>query len=182
MDKTATNFSPQLATLGGGCFWCTEAVFQEVEGVLSVTSGYSGGSAETADYESVCSGVTRHAEVVQVEFNPSVISYEDILEIFWATHDPTTPNRQGNDVGPQYRSIAFYGDIDQKAAIDAAIARAGNRWSGRILTEVEPLTQFYAAEDYHQQYYELNGSQPYCSLVIAPKIAKFRKEFGSLRK
>ena len=186
MVQAGNGLSPKpgeaVIVLGGGCFWCLEAVYEELKGVREAVSGYAGGEVENPTYKQVTTGGTGHAEVVAVYYDPAQMQLSDLLDVYYAIHDPTTPNRQGNDVGPQYRSIAFYGDIDQKAAIDAAIARAGNRWSGRILTEVEPLTQFYAAEDYHQQYYELNGSQPYCSLVIAPKIAKFRKEFGSLRK
>ena len=169
----------QLATLGGGCFWCTEAVFQEVAGVRSVTSGYSGGSAETADYETVCSGTTRHAEVVQVAFDPKVISYEDILEIFWATHDPTTPNRQGNDVGPQYRSVIFYHDEEQKAIAERSRAEVAPKlWERPVVTEISPFESFYPAEDYHQEYYRNVGNRnPYCTFIITPKVQKFRKLF-----
>ncbi len=169
----------QLATLGGGCFWCTEAVFQEVEGVHSVTSGYSGGSAETADYETVCSGTTRHAEVVQVEFDPQVISYADILDIFWATHDPTTPNRQGNDVGPQYRSVIFYHDEEQKKAAERSKAETATQiWGRPIVTEISPFGEFFPAEEYHQDYYKNVGNRnPYCTFIITPKVQKLRKNF-----
>lgn len=169
----------QLATLGGGCFWCTEAVFQEVEGVHSVTSGYSGGSAETADYKTVCSGTTRHAEVVQVEFDPQVISYADILEIFWATHDPTTPNRQGNDVGPQYRSVIFYHDEEQKKTAERSKAEAAPQlWGRPIVTEISPFEALFPAEEYHQNYFKNVGNRnPYCTFVITPKVQKFRKNF-----
>lgn len=173
-DKTT-----QLATLGGGCFWCTEAVFQEVEGVLSVTSGYCGGTAETADYKTVCSGSTRHAEVVQVEFDPEVIRYEDILEIFWATHDPTTPDRQGNDLGPQYRSVIFYHDEEQKRTAGRSKAEAAPQiWDRPIVTEISPFEAFFPAEEYHQDYYKNVGNRnPYCTFVITPKVQKFRKKF-----
>lgn len=169
----------QLATLGGGCFWCTEAVFQEVEGVHSVTSGYSGGSAETADYKTVCSGTTRHAEVVQVEFDPQVISYADILEIFWATHDPTTPNRQGNDVGPQYRSVIFYHDEEQKKTAERSKAEVAPQvWGRPIVTEISPFEALFPAEEYHQNYFKNVGNRnPYCTFVITPKVQKFRKNF-----
>ena len=178
MDKNH-NHPTQLATLGGGCFWCTEAVFQEVQGVVSVTSGYSGGTPETADYELVCSGTTRHAEVVQVEFDPAVISYEDILEIFWATHDPTTLNRQGNDTGPQYRSVIFYHSETQKAAAERSKAEVAPKiWGRPIVTEISPFEEFFPAEDYHQEYYQNVGNRnPYCTFVITPKVQKFRKNF-----
>lgn len=174
-NKTNT----QLATLGGGCFWCTEAVFQEVQGVLSVASGYSGGSAETADYETVCSGTTRHAEVVQVGFDPQVISYEDILEIFWATHDPTTLNRQGNDAGPQYRSVIFCHNEAQREAAERSKAEVAPQiWDRPIVTEISPFEAFFPAEAHHQEYYRNVGNRnPYCTFVITPKVQKFRKNF-----
>ena len=174
-NKTNT----QLATLGGGCFWCTEAVFQEVEGVLSVTSGYSGGTAETADYKMVWSGTTPHPEGVQAEFDPEVISYEDILEIFWATHDPTTLNRQGNDAGPQYRSVVFYHNEAQREAAERSKAEVAPQiWDRPIVTEISPFEVFYEAEDYHKEYYRNVGNRnPYCTFVITPKVQKFRKMF-----
>lgn len=170
----------ETATLGGGCFWCVEAVFQEVKGVLSVTSGYAGGSSETADYKSVCSGSTDHAEVVQVRFDPKVISFEEILEIFWTTHDPTTPNRQGNDVGPQYRSVIFYHNDEQKRIAEQSKKEvAASIWEAPIVTEISPLPEFYPAEAYHQDYYAKVGSRnPYCTFVITPKVNKLRKKFA----
>ena len=178
MNNKPNNLT-QMATLGGGCFWCTEAVFQEVQGVISVTSGYSGGTPETADYKLVCSGTTRHAEVVQVEFDPAVISYEDILEIFWATHDPTTLNRQGNDVGPQYRSVIFYHSEEQKAAAERSKTTVAPKiWDRPIVTEISPFEEFFTAEEYHQEYYlNVGNRNPYCTFVITPKVQKFRKNF-----
>jgi peptide-methionine (S)-S-oxide reductase len=171
-----------VLVLGGGCFWCLEAVYEELRGVREAVSGYAGGHIDHPSYKQVVGGDTGHAEVVAVYYDPTVLELAKLLDVFYAIHDPTTPNRQGNDVGPQYRSIAFHANDAEKEAIDAAIERAKERWPGRIVTEVEALPTFYVAEDYHQQYFELNGSQPYCSLVIAPKIAKFRKEFAALRK
>lgn len=170
----------EIATLGGGCFWCVEAIYQNVDGVYAVESGYSGGSAETADYKTVCTGTTRHAEVVQVKFNPQIISYGEILEIFFSTHDPTTPNRQGNDVGPQYRSVIFYHSDDQRAAAQKAKEEyAPQIWPDPIVTEISPFETFYVAEDYHQNYYENVGNRnPYCTFVITPKVKKLQKLFG----
>ncbi|MCB0568885.1 MAG: peptide-methionine (S)-S-oxide reductase MsrA [Phaeodactylibacter sp.] len=167
------------ATLGGGCFWCVEAIYQDVRGVVNVVSGYSGGTAETADYETVCRGRTDHAEVVQATFDPKVIAYEEILEIFWATHDPTTKNRQGNDVGRQYRSVIFYHNDEQKAIAERSKAEvAPQLWKKRIVTEISPFTGFWVAEDYHQDYYNKVGVRnPYCTFVITPKVEKFRKAF-----
>jgi peptide-methionine (S)-S-oxide reductase len=169
----------ETLTLGGGCFWCLEAVFDELKGVSSVVSGYAGGHVKNPTYEQVSDGGTGHAEVVQITFDPRVVSRDVILQVFFTVHDPTTLNRQGNDVGEQYRSVAFYRDAEQKAAIEKAIAQteASRAWSGKIVTQVEPLTQFYKAENYHQEYFKLHGTQPYCQLVIAPKVAKFRKVF-----
>jgi peptide-methionine (S)-S-oxide reductase len=169
----------ETLTLGGGCFWCLEAVFEELKGVSSVVSGYAGGHVKDPTYEQVSDGGTGHAEVVQITFDPSVVSRDVILQVYFTIHDPTTLNRQGNDVGEQYRSVAFYRDADQKAAIEKAIAEteASHEWSGKIVTQVVPLTQFYKAENYHQEYFKLHGTQPYCQLVIAPKVAKFRKIF-----
>lgn len=170
----------EVATLGGGCFWCVEAIYQNVDGVYAVESGYSGGSAETADYKTVCTGTTRHAEVVQVKFNPQVISFSEVLEIFFSTHDPTTPNRQGADVGPQYRSVIFYHSDEQKAAAEKAKAEyAPQIWPDPVVTEISPFETFYAAEDYHQNYYENVGNRnPYCTFVITPKVKKLKKLFG----
>lgn len=173
----ATPSASETLTLGGGCFWCLEAVFEELKGVTSVVSGYAGGHVKDPDYEQVSSGTTGHAEVVQITFDPKVISRAVILQAFFTIHDPTELNRQGNDVGTQYRSIAFYRDAEQKAAIEKAIAAAHSEYSGTIVTQVEPFRHFYKAEDYHQEYYKLHGHQPYCELVIAPKVAKFRKHF-----
>lgn len=167
------------ATLGGGCFWCVEAIFQQVEGVHQVMSGYSGGKPETADYRTVCSGTTRHAEVVQVEFDPTIISYEDILKIFFTTHDPTTPNRQGNDRGPQYRSIVFYHDEEQRIVAEQVKSDyAPQVWDDPIVTEIEAFETFYPAEvDHHNYYQKVGNRNPYCSFVITPKVTKFRKMF-----
>jgi peptide-methionine (S)-S-oxide reductase len=172
---------PARIVLGGGCFWCLEAVYEEVRGVHAAVSGYSGGSVPNPSYQQVSTGQTGHAEVVEVHYDPAVVSLDTLLDIFFAIHDPTTVDRQGNDIGPQYRSIAFYANDHEKQAIEAAIARAAasGEHRARIVTQVEPLVAFYPAEDYHQQYYELHGEQPYCSLVIAPKLAKFRKRFAA---
>jgi len=167
----------EVMTLGGGCFWCLEAVFDELKGVSRVESGYAGGHVANPDYAQVSAGDTGHAEVVQITFDPRVISRDVILQVYFTIHDPTTLNRQGNDVGEQYRSIAFYRDDAQKAAIEKAIADAGAHWNGKVVTEVVPFRQFYKAENYHQEYFKLHGTQPYCQLVVAPKVAKFRKLF-----
>ena len=178
--ETAANpGTTETLTLGGGCFWCLEAVFTELKGVSRVESGYAGGHVPNPTYTQVSEGNTGHAEVVQITFDPTVVSRDTILRAFFTIHDPTTLNRQGNDVGEQYRSIAFYTSGDQKAAIEKAIqaAAASHEWNGTIVTQVVPLKKFYKAEDYHQEYFKLHGSQPYCQLVIAPKVAKFRKLF-----
>lgn len=169
----------EIATLGGGCFWCLEAVYDELKGVTDVVSGYAGGQVPNPSYEAVCSGRTGHAEVVQVEFDPAVISYADLLRVFFAIHDPTTLNRQGADVGTQYRSAIFYHSPEQKATAEQVIGEItrAKLWSNPIVTEVAPLDIFYAAEDYHQEYFARNPYQGYCRVVIAPKVAKFRKEF-----
>lgn len=169
----------QTITLGGGCFWCLEAVFTELKGVQSVTSGYSGGRVPNPTYTQVSSGRTGHAEVVQITFDPAVVSLDTILRAFFTIHDPTTLNRQGADVGEQYRSIAFYRDDAQKAAIENAIRQTADshEWNGTIVTQVVPFKVFYKAEDYHQEYFKLHGEEPYCQLVVAPKVAKFRKLF-----
>ncbi len=190
MQDTPTSHSPssqdmsthglQQATLGGGCFWCLEAVYSRVEGVQAVVSGYAGGSAQTADYKTVCSGTTRHAEVVQITFDPQVITYPELLKIFWTVHDPTTPNRQGNDVGPQYRSVIFFHDEAQREQAVASLREvAAELWGDKVVTELTELPEFFPAEDYHQGYYERVGSRnPYCSFVITPKVNKLRKEFA----
>jgi len=169
----------EVLTLGGGCFWCLEAVFSELKGIERVDSGFAGGHVPNPTYEQVSDGGTGHAEVVQITFDPSVISRDTILKAFFTIHDPTTVNRQGADVGAQYRSIAFYRNDAQKAAIQKAIKDTADshEWSDPIVTEVVPFTAFYKAEDYHQQYFKLHGENPYCQLVIAPKVAKFRKMF-----
>jgi peptide-methionine (S)-S-oxide reductase len=167
----------ELATLGGGCFWCLEAVFQNLKGVLKVESGYAGGSPPNPTYEQVCSGRTGHAEVVQVTFDPSAISYQELLEVFFATHDPTTLNRQGADAGTQYRSVIFCQPPDQQATAERVIKEleSAHLWDGTIVTEVALLKAFYPADAYHQNYYRDNPLQPYCLAVIAPKVAKFRR-------
>jgi peptide-methionine (S)-S-oxide reductase len=169
----------EIATLGGGCFWCLEAVYNELRGVESVISGYAGGSVANPSYEQVCSGRTGHAEVVQVTFDPSVISYRDILGVFFTIHDPTTPNRQGADVGTQYRSIILFSSPSQEATAKEVIAetQASGLWHAPIVTQVEALDRFYPAEGYHQNYFERNPYQPYCQIVIAPKVAKARHTY-----
>lgn len=170
----------QRAILGGGCFWCLEAVFEDLKGVSSVTSGYAGGNTEAPTYEQVCSGQTGHAEVVQIEFDPKVISYQQLMEIFYALHDPTTLNRQGNDVGTQYRSIVLYENEAQKQAAEAGKEKAQTGYSDPIVTEIVALKRFYPAEGYHQGYYKQNPKKPYCGFVVAPKVAKMKKNFGHL--
>ncbi|MBP7146407.1 MAG: peptide-methionine (S)-S-oxide reductase MsrA [Acidobacteria bacterium] len=170
----------ETATLGGGCFWCIEAVLRRVEGVENVVSGYSGGTVANPSYEQVCSGRTGHAEVVQVTFDPAVLPYRDLLEIFFAVHDPTTKDRQGADVGTQYRSVIFTHSAEQARTAEAVIRDLNREYfEGRIVTEVEPYAQFYPAETYHQEYYDRNPQQPYCRVVISPKLAKLRQKFAS---
>ncbi len=167
------------ATFGNGCFWCTEAVFESLNGVQSAVSGYSGGETPDPDYKAVCSGQTGHAEVVEIVFDPAVISFEDLLEAFWASHDPTTLNRQGNDVGTQYRSVIFYHNDAQKESALRLKKELNDKkvFSDPIVTEITSAQKFYPAENYHQQYFEQNGNEPYCSYVIRPKLDKFRKVF-----
>lgn len=174
----------QFAVFGGGCFWCTEAVFERLKGVVSVRPGYAGGEFPNPTYEQVCSGRTGHAEVVGVEYDPSLVSFEDLLTVFFATHDPTTLNRQGNDMGTQYRSIILYSDEDQKRAAEAFIKELGKsgQFAQPIVTEVQPLGTFYEAEDYHREYYRRNEGQPYCQFVISPKMGKFQQKFRDLLK
>ncbi len=169
----------QTAILGGGCFWCLEAVFDQLKGVLSVESGYAGGHVPNPSYKQVCTGTTGHAEVVRVAFDPDLLSFHDLLRVFFSIHDPTTRNRQGNDVGPQYRSAIFYMDEAQKTAAEEIIHELtqAQLWSSPIVTEVTAAGPFYMAEDYHQEYFVNNGSQPYCMFVVAPKVAKFKKQF-----
>jgi peptide-methionine (S)-S-oxide reductase len=175
----STTVTPATATLGGGCFWCLEAVFEQLRGVHSVVSGYAGGDAAHANYEMVCSGRTAHAEVVQVTYDPQVLTFDDVLNVFFATHDPTSKNRQGADVGPQYRSVIFVADEAQRQAATAKIAALDQEgvFGKPIVTEIAPLATFYPAEDYHQGYYRGHGQQGYCQAVIAPKVAKFRQQF-----
>ena len=172
------NSHTETATLGGGCFWCLEAVYEELRGVESVVSGYSGGHVPNPTYRQVCSETTGHAEVVQVTFDPEVVTFREILEVFFTIHDPTTLNRQGADVGESYRSAIFYHDEEQKRVAEDVISNLESEgvWSNPIVTEVTPFSEFYVAEDYHQEYYRNNGYQPYCQVVIAPKVAKFRKQ------
>lgn len=170
----------ETATLGGGCFWCLEAVYDEMDGVISVESGYMGGHVDNPSYRAVCTGTTGHVEVVQVTFDPAVTTFREILEVFFAIHDPTSLDRQGNDAGPQYRSAIFYHSEEQRAAAEEIIGKfdAGKIWPGPIVTEVRPATKFYVAEDYHQEYFRNNPSQPYCAYLVAPKVAKFRQKFA----
>jgi peptide-methionine (S)-S-oxide reductase len=188
MNETLTSPNTMLnmdtVTFGTGCFWCTEAIFQQVEGVFSVVSGYSGGGVENPTYEQVCSGVTGHAECLNIVFDSSKVSYDQLLEIFWKTHDPTTLNRQGNDIGTQYRSVIFFRNDKQKKTAQeymTALDKSG-AFSRPIVTTLEPMSVFYPAEKYHQNYYNQNGSQPYCQYVIRPKVEKFEKVFKSKMK
>lgn len=170
----------EYATLGGGCFWCLEAVFERLEGVRRVTSGYAGGDVENPTYRAVCEGTTGHAEVVRLEYDPAVITFRDLLEVFFATHDPTTPNRQGADTGPQYRSIILYESERQRSEAEAVIAELESEavFRAPIVTEVEPLERFWPAEPHHQEYYRNHPNQPYCRVVIDPKVAKLRSKFA----
>lgn len=167
----------EIATLGGGCFWCTEAVFQEIRGVTAVESGYSGGEVVDPTYEQVCEGTTGHAEVVRLTFDPDVIGYRELLEIFFTIHDPTTLNRQGNDVGTQYRSVVYFHSPQQQATAKAVIAEMANVWDAPLVTELSPAPIFYKAEPYHQDYFRQHPMQGYCAFVVAPKVAKFRATF-----
>lgn len=179
-DQTATPMNDkETVTIGGGCFWCLEAIFEELEGVEQVESGYSGGHVDNPTYKQVCSGTTGHAEVIQITFHPKVISLKEILKVFFTIHDPTTPNRQGADVGTQYRSVIFYRGNEQKSTAEQIIQelQRANLWNAPVVTEIVPFKVFYKAEDYHQEYYKQNTDQPYCSFVIAPKVKKFREQF-----
>jgi peptide-methionine (S)-S-oxide reductase len=169
----------ETAVLGGGCFWCTEAVYLEVKGVTSVESGYTGGQAPDPTYEQVCTGDTGHAEVVKLEFDPDVIPYHDLLEIFFTIHDPTTLNRQGNDVGTQYRSVIYHQSPEQEATARRVIAEMANVWDAPIVTELSPPQPYYRAEDYHQDYFRQHPLQGYCAFVVAPKVAKFKKTYAN---
>jgi peptide-methionine (S)-S-oxide reductase len=170
----------EKATFGGGCFWCTEAVFQDLAGVTKVESGYAGGHMENPTYKQVTSGTTGHAEVLQITYDPDKISYDELLEVFWKTHDPTTLNRQGNDIGPQYRSTVLYHNDEQRELAERYKQEldASGAFPDPIVTTIEPLQEFYPAEDYHQNYFNTHGHEPYCSFVIRPKVEKFRKVFA----
>lgn len=172
----------EKATLGNGCFWCTEAIFGQLNGVISVKSGYSGGHMENPDYKTVCTGTTGHAECLHIEFDPAVITFEELLKVFWESHDPTTLNRQGNDIGTQYRSIIFFhNDRQKELALDykAQIDQSGI-YANPVITAIEPFTVFYPAETYHDNYFSLHGEEPYCHLVVKPKVEKFQKKFNYL--
>lgn len=171
----------EVATLAGGCFWCLEAVFEQVRGVENVVSGYAGGAVRNPSYDAVCSGETGHAEVVQVTFDPKVVSYRELLEIFFTIHDPTTVNRQGGDVGTQYRSAIFFHNAEQRKTAEATLKDLESQelWDGKFVTQIAPIDEFYAAEAYHQQYFAKNPYQPYCRAVVAPKVAKFRTKWAS---
>jgi len=185
-DKTMPEQSENLAqvTLGAGCFWCVEAIFEEVKGVKSVVAGYAGGDIENPSYREVASGNTGHAEVTRITFDPSVVSFEQLLEVFWHTHNPTTKNRQGADVGPQYRSVIFYHNEEQKEIAQQSLKKtdASELWEDPIVTEVQPLSNYSKAKNYHQNYYANNPNAGYCTVVIAPKLKKFRKEFSHMLK
>jgi peptide-methionine (S)-S-oxide reductase len=182
MASHGVNMSTKVATLGGGCFWCLEAVYQQVKGVLHVESGYAGGNTLNPDYESVCSGQTGHAEVVQVAYDSSQINYQQLLEIFFAIHDPTTLNRQGHDVGTQYRSVIYYHDDEQQSVAEQVIARLerDHIFDAPIVTELSSLPVYYKAEDYHQNYFIQHPHQGYCAFVVSPKVSKFRQQFSGL--
>lgn len=175
--RVTTGAGLEVATLGGGCFWCVDAIYRDLEGVVSVESGYAGGSVVHPTYEQVCSGTTGHAEVVQITFDPKKISFHDILDVFWHAHDPTTLNRQGADVGTQYRSVILYHGEAQRRVAEASKQEAQKEFGGGVVTEIAPFKAFYAAEAYHQDYYSGHASQPYCRMVIAPKLEKFRKKY-----
>jgi peptide-methionine (S)-S-oxide reductase len=181
MEKETMTWKPepQVATLGGGCFWCLEAVFEQLQGVSRVVSGYAGGHVPNPSYEQVCGKGTGHAEVVQVTWDPETVSFRELLEVFFTIHDPTTPNRQGADVGPQYRSVILYHSPEQKETAEQVIAELGEQgvWDAPIVTELVPLTEFYPAETEHQEYYRRNPNQGYCRVVIAPKVAKLRQHY-----
>lgn len=183
-NPLASNPRPghEFATLGGGCFWCLEAVYEELEGVVDVESGYAGGQAPRPTYEQVCGGATGHAEVVRIEFDPGVISYREVLEVFFVIHDPTQVNRQGNDIGTQYRSVIFVHSDEQRRIAAEVIDELQSHVAGRVATEVTPVPDYYRAETYHQEYFRHNAGQGYCMFVVAPKVAKFRKTFAAKRR
>ena len=181
MSNNTENIKMDTATFGTGCFWCTEAIFQQIEGVAKVVSGYSGGKIENPNYKQVCTGTTGHAECLSIIYDPAKITFDSLLEIFWQVHDPTTLNRQGNDVGTQYRSVVFYHNEQQKAAVEkykVELNKSG-AWDNPIVTTLEPFVRFYPGEDYHQNYYNDNTGQGYCQFVIKPKVEKFQKVFKS---
>ncbi len=169
-----------LATFGSGCFWCTEAIFQNVVGVTKVASGYSGGEVKNPTYKEICTGQTGHAEVIQLTYEPAIVSFEELLEMFWASHDPTTLNRQGNDVGTQYRSVIFYHNEKQKELSEAYMKKLNDSgaYDKPVVTEITAIEHFFVAENYHQNYFNLNGNAPYCSYIVQPKVEKFKKVFG----
>ena len=175
----SANANSETATLGGGCFWCVEAVYLELKGVVSVMPGYSGGARPNPTYEQVCSGATGHAEVIQIVYDPSVLTYDELLEVFWTVHDPTTLNRQGNDIGTQYRSVIFYHNDEQKEKAEHYKKKLNesDAYKNPVVTEITAFTAFYPAEDYHKNYYANNPNQPYCTFVVQPKVEKFRKVF-----
>ena len=172
----------EFATLAGGCFWCLEAVFEDVEGIVDVESGYTGGSSERPSYRQVCEGTTGHAEVVRIEFDPALISYRELLEIFFSIHDPTTPNRQGNDVGTQYRSAIYYHSSEQRSVAEDVIRELQSHLKHPVVTEVTDAGAYWRAEEYHQEYFRNNPAQGYCMFVVAPKVVKFRKTFAAKRR
>jgi len=179
MAQKTQNSNMEKATFGNGCFWCTEVIFEGLTGVEKVVSGYSGGHVENPTYHAVCAGTTGHAEVIQLTYDPNAITFDELLEVFWQTHDPTTLNRQGNDVGTQYRSVVFYHNEEQRNTTEVykkALNESG-AWDNPVITEITPFANYYPAEDYHQNYYNLNSSQPYCVFVIQPKLEKFKKVF-----
>jgi peptide-methionine (S)-S-oxide reductase len=172
----------QFATLGGGCFWCLEAVYEELQGVVDVESGYSGGHVVQPTYRQVCDGNTGHAEVVRIEFDPARISYREILEVFFVIHDPTTPDRQGNDVGSQYRSVIFHHSDEQRGVAEEVMREAESQLDAPVVTQLKPAPEYFRAETYHQEYFRHNAAQGYCMFVVAPKVAKFRKTFAAKRR
>ena len=183
-EHHSTDGNVQKATLGAGCFWCVEAIFEEVKGVKSVVAGYAGGDEQDPTYREVSSGTTGHAEVTRIVYDPSVVSFDQLLEVFWHTHNPTTKNRQGADVGPQYRSVIFYHNDEQKRIAEKSLKKTDNTdlWEDPIVTEVKPIKNYSKAENYHQNYYANNPNAGYCNVVIAPKLKKFRKEFSDMIK
>jgi peptide-methionine (S)-S-oxide reductase len=181
MSQNQSSNKKEVATLGGGCFWCLEPIYADLQGVQDAVVGYSGGSVVDPSYEQVCTGRTGHAEVVQVTFDPEVISYQEILGVFFSIHDPSTPNRQGADVGPQYRSVIFYHDDQQRQTAEQVIQELGEEdiWGKPVVTQVSRFKEFYRAEEYHQEYYKKNPNQGYCRVVISPKVSKFRNKYKS---